>query len=109
MRRLLTSVITLSLLVAGFLPLAAPVTANGYDHATIVTSGRFHGTIAVGSTKRSPIGQSTVTLFATVAPERQTTLTWTHELVVISSSIFTRQASLSATAPRAPPTHLIAT
>jgi len=107
MRRLLTSVVALSLLVAGFLPLAAPMTPNVCDHATIVTTGRFHGTIAVTTTKRSPVAPA-ITLFATVAPARQTTLSWTHELVVLSRSIFAPQLDHSPTCPRAPPTQITA-
>ena len=108
MRRLLTSVLALSLLVAGFLPLAAPVTANVCDHATIVTSGRFHGTIALVTTKRSPAAQGTVTLFATVAPQRFNALAWTHELVVVSSAVLSSKLDHSPISPRAPPADLIA-
>ena len=108
MRRLLTSVVALSLLVAGCLPLAAPVTANVCDHATIVTSGRLNGTVAVVSTKRSPVGHSTLTLFATIAPTDATQFVWTHELVGIPGSIYSPQLADSATSPRAPPGHLIA-
>jgi len=108
MRRLLTSVLAVSLMVAGFWPLAAPVTANVCDHATIVTNGRFHGTIAVSSTKRSPVAQSTVTLFANIAPERPNAPGWTHELVVDSSRVLSSKLGHSATSPRAPPAHLIA-
>ncbi len=106
MRRLLTSVLTLSLMVAGFLPLAAPVTANVCDHATIVANGRHNGTIAVVSNKRSPAAQSTVTLFATIAPERPNTLAWTRELVVVRTRSFASLMGRSATSPRAPPVHL---
>jgi len=106
MRRLLTPVVALSLLVAGFLPLAAPVTANVCDHATIVTNGRFHGTVAVGSTKRPPVVHTTVTVLASIAPERPNALAWTHELVVVSASTFASLTGLSATSPRAPPASL---
>ncbi len=108
MRRLLTSVLTLSLMVAGFLPLAAPVTANVCDHATIVANGRHDGTIAVVSNKRSPAAQSTVTLFATIAPTDATKLAWTRDLIFVPSSTIASIAGLSALSPRAPPIHLIA-
>ncbi len=108
MRRLLTSVVALSLLVAGSLPLAVPVTVNVCDHATIVTSGRLNGTIAVVSTKRSPVTHSTVTLFATIAPQQPSTLARTHEVVALSSSVPSSRLGDSATSPRAPPVHLIA-
>lgn len=106
MRRLFTFVLALSLVVAGFVPLAVPVTANVCDHGSIVTSGRFHGTIAVVSTKRSPVAQSTVTVFATIMPARHQSLAWTHELVVLPSSLFSSRPDRSAISPRAPPAGL---
>ncbi len=106
MCRLLTSVVALSLLVAGFLPLTAPVTVNVCDHTTIVSSGRFHGTVAILSSKRSPVAHSTVTLFATIAPQQPSALGWTYEVVALSSSVPSSQLVDSSTSPRAPPTHL---
>ncbi len=107
MRRLLTSVLALSLMTAGFWPLAAPVTANLCDHAAIVASGRLHGTLAVASTKRFPVAQSTVTLFATVVPNDASALAWTHELVVVPCNTFPSLTGRSAASPRAPPAHLV--
>src|SRR5690349_10741778 len=108
MRRVLAFFGLLSLLVAGIAPLAALSTADHRDNAksALVSSARVPGTIALASTKRSPVIQGNIPTFAIFGLARTSTLSWTRELVVLHSRACSPQADRFPASPRAPPASL---
>jgi hypothetical protein len=108
MRRVLSLFGVLSLVMAGIAPLTSLSTADHNENAksALITNARVPGTVAVVSSKRSPVVHGNVPAIAIFGPARTSTLFWIHELAVLLSPACSPQADRLPTSPRAPPSTL---
>lgn len=108
MRRLLAFLGVMSLVMAGIGPLTSLSKPDHNENASsaLITSARVPGTVTVISSKRSPVAQGNVAVFAVSGLARSSTLSWTRELVVLLSSACSPQADRFPASPRAPPLSL---
>ena len=105
MRRAFALLAVLGLLATGIAPVTALSTPDYRENANsaLITSARVPGTIALTSSKRSPVVHGNVPVLANFGSARTSTLSWTRESVVLPSQTGSSQADQLPESPRAPP------